>query len=367
MPTDFRREVFTLCKKLQKNDSAQEIGTFIHNLSTIKESAETGKVAKSLHGDFAYLAKQSNNEFHGYLFLDDNIDSIDLPMFLKAEHLSCEERKLIEQGHKTLTRFVELCLSDIAQKSTAVAESMDPYFLYKKVVISQTAESLISDEEISLAVSAFKNGAVYKALMASNYAEMFSRIKIADMRALIGVTEKEINQSLGEDIATDLKDFSFRFHSSGINPTSVNITDVMIAFSILISALRKSLQLSCRLLYRAICGADLFVLNNDNIINIEKKSANAVCEFYKVLAQDFPLDFVGGEMGSVLLIDCDPSPDMHIHEFGMLVAETLNFAGEFGQTAKYSFVTVDEELIPIHHLTKSILQTGLPFVEVVKT
>ena len=72
-------------------------------------------------------------------------------------------------------------------------------------------------------------------------------------------------------------------------------------------------------------------------------------------------------MGSVLLIDCDPSPDMHIHEFGMLVAETLNFAGEFGQTAKYSFVTVDEELIPIHHLTKSILQTGLPFVEVVKT
>ncbi len=359
MPNDFRHEVFMLCKKFQKNDSAQKIGSLIHDLSVTVESKETGTITKNLHGDFAYLAKQSNNEFHGFLFLDDNIDKIDIPMFFKAEHLSQEERMLIEQGHKTLIRFINLCLSDIAHKSNSVAESMDPYFLYKKVNVSQTVEPLITDEELYPAVSAFKNVIVYKALMASNFTEVFKRIDITAMRTLIGTIEREINQSLGEDVAKDLKDFSLR-----LNSKLTSLTDVMFAFSILMFALKESLKLSCRLLYRAICGVDLFVLNNDNIIDIEKRTSNTVCKFYKVLAQDFPIDYTGSEMGSILLIDCDLPYGSHIHEFGMIIAETLNLAGEFGQTAKYSFVTVDEELIPIHQLAKGVLQVGLPTVNV---
>lgn len=286
MSTDFRREVFMLCKKVQKNDSAQKIGSFIRNLSLIKESKGTGMITKNLHGDFAYMAKQSNNEFHGYLFIDDNIDNIEMPMHLNAEHLLREERMLIEQGHKTLTRFVDLCLSDDAHKSNVVAESMDPYSLYKKVAVSQTVEPLIPDEELYPAVSAFKSGVVYKALMASNFTEMFKRVDIAAMRMLIGSIEKEINRSLGEEVAKDLENFSLK-----LNSKLTSVTDVMFAFSILMFALRQSLRLSCYLLYRAICGVGLFVLNNDNIINIEKKTSNVVCEFYKVFAQEFSIDY----------------------------------------------------------------------------
>ena len=45
------------------------------------------------------------------------------------------------------------------------------------------------------------------------------------------------------------------------------------------------------------------------------------------------------------------------------IAETLNFASEFGETAKYSFVTVDSEMIHIHPLVKEILRVGLPMVK----
>ena len=234
---------------------------------------------------------------------------------------------------------------------------MNPYFLYKEVNISESATALLSDDELMPAVSAFKNGRAYKALMDANFTKLFKRIDINSMRALISVLEKEINHNLGEDVSEDIKDFSMKLHSK-----LDNITDVMFAFSVLMLALKMSLKLSCRLLYRAICGIDLFVLNDDNIINIEKRTTTVVSEFYKVFAQDIYLDFSGSEMGSVLLIDCDLPHGTHIHEFGMLIAQTLNFAGEFGISAKYSFVTVNEELIYIHRLVEEVLIVGLPIV-----
>lgn len=234
---------------------------------------------------------------------------------------------------------------------------MNPYFLYKEVSVSENVSTLLSDEELIPAISAFKNGRVYKVLMDANFIKMFKKIDIDAMRGLVSILEKEINQSLGEEISKDIKDFSMKLHTK-----LDDITDVMFAFSVLMLALKNSLKISCHLLYRAICGIDLFVLNNDNIISIEKDVSTVVSKFYKIFAQDITLDFSGSDMGSILLIDCDLPHGIHIHEFGMLIAQTLNFAGEFGESAKYSVVTVDEELINIHHLVDEVLKDGLPII-----
>lgn len=353
MSSDFRREVFKLCKNLQKDETANKIGAMVHDMSVVVDSPKIGESTTNSKNDFAYIAKHNNTEFHGFLFLDDNIDKIELPKFFNPEHLLHEERILLEHGHKTLTRFVELCLSDIEHGSKRIAEAMNPYYLYKDVRISNEAKSLISDEDLQAAVLAFKSGAVYSALIASNIATMFDKIDDTAMRTLIGTLERDIKKSLGEDVDKDLRDFSLRLESK-----FSNVTDVMLAFSILMFALKESLRLSCRMLFRAICGVDLFVLNNDNIINIENRVSTAVCELYKVFSQDISIDC----WGSVLLIDCDLPGGTHIHEFGMVIAETINFASEFGSTAKYSFITVNEEMIHIHQLVKAILQVGLPVV-----
>lgn len=357
MPTNFRTEVFKLCQKLQIDETSQKIGKMIHDMSVTVETNKVGEKVTDSRNDFAYMAKHENNEFHGFLFLDDNIEKLEFPHFLKPKHLLPEERILFERGHKTLTRFIDLCLSGIASESNGVANSMNPYFLYKEVNVSESAIALLSDDELMPAVAAFKNGRAYKALMDANFTKLFNRIDIDSMRALISVLEKDINHSLGEEVSKDLRDFSMKMHSK-----LDNITDVMFAFSVLMLALKMSLKLSCRSLYRALCGGDLFVLNNDNIINIEKRTTTVVSEFYKVFAQEISLDSSGSEMGSVLLIDCDLPHDAHIHEFGMLIAQTLNFEGEFGFSAKYSFVTVNEEMIPIHQLVEEVLRVGLPVV-----
>lgn len=355
MPTDFRREVFKLCKKLQKDETAQKIGTIIHDMSVVSDSTRIGEKVTTSKNDFAYVAKHNNTEFHGFLFLDENIGKIELPKIFSPEKLQPEERDLFERGHKTLIRFVELCLSDIKVESGLVAESLSPYFMYKDVNISESALPLISDSDLQPAVSAFKNGEIYTALMRAKFTTMFERIDIQNLRTLYGTLEKEVNKSIGEEVGKELYDFSRKLES-GLS----NVADIMFAFSILMISLREALKLSCRMLYRAICGVDLFVLNNDNIINIEKKCSTIACEFCKVFSQDIHYDYSGSEMGSVLLIDCDLPSGIHIHEFGMLIAQTIHFDGEFGSSAKYSFVTVDEQMIHMHPLAKSILQVGLP-------
>ena len=357
MSTNFRTEVFKLCKKLQNDEASQKIRKMIYDMSVVIESNEIGEKFTDSRNDFAYMAKHSNTEFHGFIFLDENIEKIDIPNFFNVEHLSSAERVLIEQGHKTLTRFIDLCLSEIASESNEVADSMNPYFLYKEVSVSENVSTLLSDEELIPAISAFKNGRVYKVLMDANFIKMFKKIDIDAIRGLVSILEKEINQSLGEEISKDIKDFSMKLHTK-----LDDITDVMFAFSVLMLALKNSLKISCRLLYRAICGIDLFVLNNDNIISIEKDVSTVVSKFYKIFAQDITLDFSESDMGSILLIDCDLPHGIHIHEFGMLIAQTLNFAGEFGESAKYSVVTVDEELIHIHHLVDEVLKVGLPII-----
>lgn len=357
MSNDFRSELFSLCKSIQEKDCAQQIRQLIYDLSVVTAKTGIGN-CKPLHGDFAQVAQHSNNEFLGYLFLDENIDSISLPKFFKVEHLSTDEHALLERGHRTLIRLAELCLNDICSKSQVVAAAMHPYFLYKPIVISADASSFITDEEFQPVISAFKRGKVYQSLMATDFAALFGQIDIDHMRLLIGSIDKEISQSLSEDVARDIKEFSLKIDSK-FN----NITEVMFAFSVLISALRSSLALAFRILYRAICGVNLFVLNNDNIITIEKNTTTVLCHYYKVFSQDIAFDFSSSEMGSILLLDCDPPYGPHIHEFGMLVSQTINFAGEFGQSAKYSFVTVNEEMIYIHYLTNEILRIGLPEIK----
>lgn len=239
-----------------------------------------------------------------------------------------------------------------------VSELMNPYSNYKSVKVSPEIFSLLSDQDFQPAVTAFKDGNIYKTLKNADFTLLFEKINKEQLRALLGSIEQEVNQSLGENVVNDLKDFSLK-----LNSRHTNINELILAVSILVVALKSSLALACRILYRAICGIDLFVLNNDNIISIEKNISTVLCHFYRVFSQDLMIDYSGSKMWSVLLLDCDPPYGGHIHEFGMLVSQTLNFAGEFGESAKYSFVTIDEELICLHCLTDEIINLGIPLIK----
>ena len=115
MNSNFRSEVFKLCKILQKKDEAKQIDELIHNLSVSSENKITGEVF-------------TNMNYSAYV---DNVDKLKFQIPLKIEPLTKSERELIERGHRTLIKFIEMCLDDISKKSLIVAEAMNPYFLFK--------------------------------------------------------------------------------------------------------------------------------------------------------------------------------------------------------------------------------------------
>lgn len=353
--SNFRTEVFKICKKLQTIEKSHDISSLIRDMSISTENKETGEIKNTKHGDFAYAAKHSNNQFHGYLYVDENVETINKQVPISVEKLTKEERETIEIGHRTLVRFIHLCLSDFKSKSSAIAECMNPYSIFKKVSFDDSGERLLTDEEMQSAVEAFKNGKVYQALIKSNLTALFENIPFEQTITLIELTGKEIKKSYDDISNSDINEFSSR-NLSGYK----NVEDVMLSVSILIFALKESLRMTCNLFYEAICGDPLIVLNNDNIINIENKTSNRVVERYKVLIQDINMHISGDSIGSVLLLDCETMHGTKIHVFGMIIASTISFTGEMGYTTKYTFLTVNDELINIHIITDFILEKDLP-------
>lgn len=240
-------------------------------------------------------------------------------------------------------------------KSPIIADAISPYFLYKSVTLNNDSVSLFEDSEYDNLVKAFKNGKVYKSLYDSDIDRFSQIINKNNLQALMTIMEKEFSTGYNEDISSDLSALSMRLLNK-----QLNAPDILYAYAIMIYALKESLRMACQLLYGAICGGDLVVLNNDNLINIENKTSSQICNFYKVFVQGALFSVVGNLVGDVLLMDCDDSTNNHIHEFGMVTSTTIQLAGEFGQTSKISFVIVDNELIPISNITNTILSHGLP-------
>ena len=69
MPSDFRREVFKLCKYLQKDETANRIGTMIHDMSAVVESPKNRGAITNSKNDFAYIAKHNNTDNNFFIFL----------------------------------------------------------------------------------------------------------------------------------------------------------------------------------------------------------------------------------------------------------------------------------------------------------
>lgn len=222
----FRTEVFNMCKKLQALDKSHEISALIREMSVSTENKETGEIKNPKHGDFAYAAKHNNNQFHGYLYVDENIETLNKHVPISVEHLLKEEREILEIGHRTLARFIHLCLSDFRAKSTTIAECMNPYAIFKEVSFIDSGESLLTDEDMQPAVDAFKKGKVCQALLNSNLTTLFKNVPSDQMIALINITGKEVEKSYDDITNSDIDKLSLQ----NLNGYS-SIQDVMLSVS----------------------------------------------------------------------------------------------------------------------------------------
>lgn len=353
--SSLKREVFEACKILQKNEMSRTIASLIKELTVSVENSQTGEYKKNKYGDFAYIAKHGKSQFQGYLYVDENVDNINKDLHFKVEHLLSNERKLLEMGHKTIISLIEKCLDEIIQLSPMVGEILNPYIDFKKVECNYNGELLLKDEEIKTIANAFKNGNLYKLLIKSKFNVFFNDLKKEQLIQLMNVISNEMKKSLRADYSADIENFYLRNIGGYKIPG-----DIIFSTTIILFALKESLKIICNLLYEAICGENLMVLNNKNIIKIDEQTYGKVFDKCKVIIQDTFFRVSGDVLGSILLIDCEMPGNNNLHEFGYITASNFSFSMEFGTTTSYTFLVINEEFVYINKITDYIASLGLP-------
>jgi len=350
MKASFRTAVFKLCKKMASSSDTERVRDLIHTLNVVVETEndDPNMIKRPLHGDLAYIGSHERIQFLGYLFADDYVDEINKKEPFSATHLDYEEREIIESAHNTLRLFIDVCTSEIRNKYPKIGLLVDPYSQYRQPNLRCQSKPLISECDIKECAEAFKLGTLYNKTISNEALQFFERVDIQTIHQLIALQKKQFANDM--DSITKETEVFFKKILTG---DSIGSAEILMMYTSYCYAMRQELGLAIQMLYEAIIGLEMPVMNNDNIIDLVKYSSDIVYEKYVILIQGGMHDFVG----SVSLLVCDPNDEHHIKEFGEIIAMTINYNREFGSTSRVTMVTVDEELNPIHRFTDTILQT----------
>lgn len=354
MGTYFLKETFNLCNKIQKSNCGEKIKLTIKDIYA-SGARVNAKDNSRFHYNYVQFARNISKQFYGYLVIDDNVEDFKLSEIYQVDHLNEDERFLFEQGHNTLMRLVELCLADIRKKSNAFAEAINPLFICKKINLRCDAQPLLSDDDYSNIVSAFKCGKIYNKLYNSDFDLLIDKINSNDMKTIMNSITKDMISCYNNDVSNNISNLSLRLGKKQIHPQ-----DILYMYAILLFALQESLHLACQLIFDAICGDELTVLNNNNIFAIDPTTGFQVCKHYKISIQDILFTIKSDSVGKIALIDCDIDDKTHLHEFGLIIRTATQLVGECASTSKISLVAIDDEANPITYLTDTILKHGLP-------
>lgn len=172
---------------------------------------------------------------------------------------------------------------------------------------------------------------------------------------MFSVLEKEIDNCPLHILPESINNFMKCIHTD-----YKDMPDIIMAEILLILGLRKTLENASSLLFTALVGEDLIVLDNNNIINIDKNFSNILHKVFQISCNDIFLARSDNTVGNILLIDCFPNEKNHIHEFGYITSYTANWSQEVGNTSKITAITVDDTLNPIYTLTNEIIKKEFP-------
>jgi len=335
-----RNSVFALCKKILKEENHLSLHKLMHDLQIAPNPPED-----SGRSDFGYVARQSNNQFYGYLFTDEHIKEYKAEtMFKSLSPLEPSERLLISKGQATLNMFIDACLADLRKKYPNIAHAVNPYSKYKPIR-PITEQSYLVQSDFAECASAFKNSPAYNAIMNSPISALLAELSEIEVMQLVGVMAKDISETSPDSISEDITTLSLRWNHAPKTPQTL-----LFYASCMMIALRDMLRTACQLLFAAFVGGDLLVINNENVFRIDTRASSCINEYMTVLIQGSVFSPITGSVGNVLLIDCDPFENEHIHEFGFLYSESISFSREMGETSKLTFVLLDEHLNSITRL-----------------
>lgn len=351
----FRDEVFCLCKKIQKNDEIKNVVKLITDLKNTNDETESDRAG------FSYVARNDNNQFYGYLYTNDHTEEY-LSLFPKIEPLEKNEIQLIARAHATIMRLVHGCLDEFESQYPKLAYVMNPYWRYFTFDSKyEDAESFLEDVDYQKAIDAFKSSALYRKLFTSEVTKLVETISEGQIQEIFGKLENEMQTCPTDQVPEAIDNLTKALYAEYMQPV-----DVLMAETVLGTALQFSLQNACSLLFTALVGEDLIVLNDDNLISIDDMTSNIWREYTTLCCDESYLFRNTGIVGDIVLMDCHSQFGNDIHKFGQVRSYTANYDHAMGISSKFTLVIVDEDLNPLSQVTKLIISREFPIITVRK-
>lgn len=361
MATDFKGAVFALCKQLAMHPKAQEVSTLIHDISVLRETDTVpGGLAKPIHGDLTQVASYEHAQFLGYLLADEYSEQLNHHQYVRVTRLDDQERSTIGSAHATLRLFLDECLGELRERYPKASILLDPYAKFKTNVDRLGFEPFLTKEDIATCVSAFKSGKLYGQLMANDTLTILEGSTMRDILNVSVALDRQFTEVI-DGASEETKAFLRR----ALVRTTFTAEDLLMASCCYCHALMLSLTLALQMMFDAIIGSDLIVLDNDCIIDMQSHQLDQVYDRYSVLLQGALFSLASDTVGSIALLDCDLPNQRHIKVFGVVYALTVNFAGEFGETSKVSMLSLDGELNRMHRMTDTMLNSPIGKTRVV--
>ncbi len=359
MNIGFRKAVFNLCRKCMDNPSSKIIANLIHDISYVNDTTDgmLGSVKPS-HGDFAYISSSNRIQFLGYLLTDESVELINKQKPFHVVPLSEDERKIMEMAYLTIQFFIDSCTKNMRQKYKKASILINPYLNYTIPRLKTDAESFLSSDDLDECVKEFESINIYRKLI-ENDALYFIENDEAAIRSIDAALVRQFSRDYSS-VSNETKSIVYTLDAGRISTENV-----LMIYPIYCLALRKSIENAIQMLFEAITGDELIVLNNDNLISVDGEKKDLVYTRYTVLCQDLIFRKTGSNIGSLVCLDYDRNDNDHIKKFGNIYSETINMMGEFGQTSKMTIITVDDDLNPFYSLTNRILDSKIGSLKVI--
>lgn len=346
---DFRSEVFKLCKIIQKRAETNIVNDTYLRLFTSKSE----ECVISQYSMFHEVAKHGNNQFYGYLYANEHTD--DYKKILQGiTPLPDTDIQIFARAHATIYALIKECVKELEISNPKIAKVLDPYSKYRPIT-APAGVSFLVEKEYEKAAEAFRESKLYKKLINSSINTLVEELKPEDIYTMFMVLEKEIVACPLDVVPESVKSLE-----KCLITKFEKVEEILLAETLMVFALQKSLENACSLLYTALIGEDLCVFNNDNIFDIDKNYSNSLRRVIQLSAIGIFMNGKSNMEGDIMLIDCDSYPDHHMHEFGVIQSYSASFNDEMGNTSKVTMIVVDDLLNPYYHLTNKIIDMDFP-------
>jgi hypothetical protein len=332
---DLITATFNLCNTFTKLPISADLRDLLLDLNMFGEGKEVNR------SDIGFLARKQNAQFYGYLFIEEKRDTL-IEFYKKLPQITPREKELLLKGHSIMTVLDDLCLKELRIMYPNLSTALNPYGHMRSALRVQRVDvsDCIDKREYLETASAFKNTVEHRYLMSHPCAAEIKRMTESEVLKVVNTVGSKIADCDIHSAPTNILDFkTFVQHDS----RQYHI----FKFFVTVLAMREMLANMNQVLYKALIGEPFMVLNNENMLNLEKYTKNVLGESFTVLFRpsDIPYDC----MGNIVLMDCQMSGNLHLHKFCRVEGTSLSFSRKAG-TMLFKMREVNQSLNPFYNL-----------------